>query len=283
MSTYEKIQMDNELPLKFEIIEIAKENHEIIHEHWHRSIEILVPIRGSFYIWDEGKNIKITKGEVYIVNCKNVHKIEGEKNENYKGYILQINHDFLVRCFKDIDSIYFQQIESKEVSEKLIHLLEEIEQHYKNIDEHKNVIIEAILMTIVHILLSNQKKTKYSSKILDSDKDRKRILEITKYIEKHYSENLSVNMLAEKFNFSYGHFARLFKKNLNMTVKEYITNIRINKCKEELLNTDHTIIDIALENGFPNIQSFYKEFKDIYDMTPARFRKISQNNIKNDT
>lgn len=278
MNTYEKIQMNKDLPLKFEVVEVTKEKQKVIHKHWHRSIEIIMPIEGSIHIWDEGKIVNVTKNEAYIINSKNVHSLKGDGNEDYKGYMLQVKYDFLIKCFKDMDYIFFEQIKSKELNEKIYDLLKEIELHYEEEDEHKNVIIEGILMMIIHILLSHQKRIKNSGKIMDSDRDKKRILGITKYIEDHYSEDISVNMLAKKFNLSYGHFERFFKKNLNMTVKQYITNVRINKCRDELLNTDYAIVYIALENGFPNIQSFYKEFNKVFNITPARFRKISQIN-----
>lgn len=275
MDIYEKIKLDNDIPIKFDYLEVTKDTEKNVEKHWHRSIELLIPLEGRLRVWISGRKLEVNEGEIFIINSREIHSVERDKSRDYKGYMIQIGYDFLISCFEDMDSIYFEQIESHNIRKEILDIIEKIRFYYKDNREHKKLAIEGYLHILVYILLSNQKKVRSDGKLIESDKNRDRIIKITKYIEEHYSENLTVEMIADNFNLSYGHFVRLFKENLNVTVKEYITNIRINKSRDQLISTDYPIVHIALESGFPNIQSFYKEFNKAYNMTPAKFRKIS--------
>ena len=46
------------------------------------------------------------------------------------------------------------------------------------------------------------------------------------------------------------------------------------------MNTDHSLCDIAFNNGFPNNKSFIKAFKTHYGMTPSEYRKKTKNDNK---
>ena len=59
MYKYEKVEHDNELPTKLHDFYIEDNIGEPIEKHWHRSIEILIPLYGSFILWINGNNIII--------------------------------------------------------------------------------------------------------------------------------------------------------------------------------------------------------------------------------
>lgn len=278
MDIYEKIKLDNDMPIRFKSFASIKDDLQFKEKHWHRSIEIIVVLKGELCIWVSGKNFLVNSGAIFIINSREEHFVYGDNNEDFNGYMFQIDYDFLVNCFKDIDSIYFEQIKKDEIKYKVLELIEKMKFYYEGDDEFKTLAIKGNLYILIRYLLSFQKRVRKDGKLILSDKNRDRILKITKYIDEHCSENLTIEMIAENFNLSYGHLVRFFKENLHMTVKEYITNIRMNRSKNQLINTDYPIVHIALENGFPNIQSFYKEFNKSYNITPAKFRKISQNN-----
>ena len=68
--------------------------------------------------------------------------------------------------------------------------------------------------------------------------------------------------------------AKIFKDNLNLTVKEYLNQIRLQHAKEDLVETDYPLIDIVYKNGFPNIKSFNKIFKELNNMSPKIYRNM---------
>ena len=91
MYKYEKVEHDNELPTKLHDFYIEDNIGEPIEKHWHRSIEILIPLYGSFILWINGNKVKITAGNIYIINSQDIHAIQAIEGERiYKGYALQI-------------------------------------------------------------------------------------------------------------------------------------------------------------------------------------------------
>ena len=110
MYKYEKIEYDNNLPTKLHDFFVENSSGVPVDKHWHRGIEIIVPLYGTFNLWINGDMVRIIAGKIYIINSQDIHAvhvIEGE--EIYKGYALQIGYDYLKECYHDIDKIYFQQ------------------------------------------------------------------------------------------------------------------------------------------------------------------------------
>lgn len=97
------------------------------------------------------------------------------------------------------------------------------------------------------------------------------------YIDKHLNEDLSVDTLSRVANFSKFHFHRQFSSYAGVNVYRYIQLMRLKRASYRLVfNEDALIIDIALEAGFENPESFSRAFKQIFGQTPSQFRKAPQ-------
>ena len=83
-------------------------------------------------------------------------------------------------------------------------------------------------------------------------------------------------MLGDVFGISSPYLAKLFKEKYQISMTEYITEIRIKNAKEQLKNTDYSILDIAKNNGFSNSTSFIRSFKKYVDMTPGMYRELTR-------
>lgn len=94
------------------------------------------------------------------------------------------------------------------------------------------------------------------------------------YIEQHYQEvELSPVDIAENMHFSTAHLNVLFRKETGATIKQYISDYRLQLSKKLLLNEHYKIVDIAERCGFSNANYFSKVFKNVEDMTPVEYRK----------
>jgi AraC family transcriptional regulator len=93
------------------------------------------------------------------------------------------------------------------------------------------------------------------------------------YIDKHLDEELSVESLSRVANFSKYHFHRQFSEYAGINVFRYIQLMRLRRASYRLVFSEHTrIIDIALEAGFENPESFSRAFKNMFGQTPSQFR-----------
>ena len=95
------------------------------------------------------------------------------------------------------------------------------------------------------------------------------------YIAEHYSETVELSKLAELSGLSEGHFCRVFKQYTHMRPVEYITNLRIERAKDLLLERPPlTVAEIAKQTGFSSPSYFSKTFRDKTGVTPETYRKM---------
>ncbi|MDR0450868.1 MAG: helix-turn-helix transcriptional regulator, partial [Treponema sp.] len=66
---------------------------------------------------------------------------------------------------------------------------------------------------------------------------------------------------------------RLFREELNLTLKSYVNSKRIEKAKDLLLNTNLKVQDIAAQLGYSHTQSFIAFFRQAVHCTPVEYRK----------
>ncbi len=95
---------------------------------------------------------------------------------------------------------------------------------------------------------------------------------ITKYVNEHYSENISLSELCDKLGYSVQYVSRAFKTQIGVNFSEYLKKVRVQKACSLLLSTDMTIQQIVNAVGYSNIAFFYKAFKKIMGETPMEFR-----------
>ena len=99
------------------------------------------------------------------------------------------------------------------------------------------------------------------------------IQEIQNFICCHYAENISLNSLAEQFFLHPNYLSRLFKEKTGQNFIDYLTEVRMEKVKELLKNSDRKIVEICDLAGYDNPRYFSKVFKQYTGMTPSEYRE----------
>lgn len=94
------------------------------------------------------------------------------------------------------------------------------------------------------------------------------------YIAAHYGEeDLSTAQIAEHFHFSPAYLNVLFKQEMKMTLKQYLSNYRLERAKKLLEQDYMKITEIAVRCGYANANYFAKVFRDSTGMTPVEYRE----------
>ncbi|EMH5182525.1 MULTISPECIES: AraC family transcriptional regulator [Serratia] len=102
----------------------------------------------------------------------------------------------------------------------------------------------------------------------------KRFAQVFDYIDRHLDEALTVEKLSEVAHFSRFHFQRQFSAYCGISVWRYIQWMRLKRASYRLAyNPLEPVIDIALDAGFQNPESFSRAFKQAFSQTPSQFRK----------
>jgi AraC family L-rhamnose operon transcriptional activator RhaR len=100
--------------------------------------------------------------------------------------------------------------------------------------------------------------------------------EVSHYIKSRYTENLTVQDVADYFFLSASHFQRTFKKLTGLSFTQYLQNVRIQKCCELLKSTDIPIYQIANQVGYQDMKFFHALFRKKTGVTPRQYRQNFQ-------
>lgn len=114
--------------------------------------------------------------------------------------------------------------------------------------------------------------TIYLSETENKNNYSKIVYEAERYIINHLSENLSVREIADHVFVSATYLCFLYKKQTGKTLKQFILDIRMQKAKSMLLDTNMKIGDIAASLGYMNQNYFTRIFVSYYGTTPSTFR-----------
>lgn len=101
----------------------------------------------------------------------------------------------------------------------------------------------------------------------------KTILSALEYINAHFSENISLTDVAEAINISKNYLCDIFKKELGVTFINYVTNLRIEKAKEYLSNTDMKMYEVSDAVGYSDYAYFSQIFKKHTGITLSAYRR----------
>jgi len=100
----------------------------------------------------------------------------------------------------------------------------------------------------------------------------KLICEILIYIDENIKSKITIEELENKFFYNRYYIMKLFKKEINLTIVEYINSIRIYNSILLIKNNNINFINIAFKNGFYSLEYFSETFKQITKLNPRKFK-----------
>lgn len=98
---------------------------------------------------------------------------------------------------------------------------------------------------------------------------------LTEFIEENIDKSITLAELAALVNVSRFHFTRLFKRSTGMTAISFVERCRIRRAQSLILETDLTLVEIALMTGFADQSHFTRRFHRHVGSTPAAFARES--------
>lgn len=112
--------------------------------------------------------------------------------------------------------------------------------------------------------------------ICELDEQHEFIIEAVHYIDDHFTDKLTLEMVASKVFMNPKYFSHVFKKELGISFTEYIMKLRIEHACHLLDTTNYPAYRISTECGFSDASYFNRVFCAQMDMTPQSYRKNKQ-------
>ncbi|EPR14033.1 response regulator transcription factor [Ruminiclostridium papyrosolvens] len=144
----------------------------------------------------------------------------------------------------------------------------------KFLEDESSFVNEDLWENINDVIGYLKKLKERSGSLLASSTELSNYLvrETVAYINKNYEKDISLKLLSDYLNVSEGYISRLFNKEMNMTVSNYINIKRVEKAKELLRKTTLKNYEIAERIGYKNHMHYNIVFKKLTNCTPSEYR-----------
>lgn len=97
--------------------------------------------------------------------------------------------------------------------------------------------------------------------------------EAVRFIHENYYKPLDLAMVSNHVSLNYAYFSNLFKKNIGKGFAEYLRDVRLDKARRLLAETEHKIVEVAAMVGYESYKSFTRAFRDVMNMQPTEYRQ----------
>ena len=104
-----------------------------------------------------------------------------------------------------------------------------------------------------------------------------RMLEIMNYMFENY-QNVTLRGLAHHFGYSEPYLCKLFREEVGSTFTQILRDFKLKQAKKLLQTTDKKLNEICDTIGYSDTTQFIRDFKQQYGNTPAKYRKVFQEN-----
>jgi len=273
---------DPHFPIKVHRIHCSRSGASLFPPHWHEHMEFLFFQRGEASISCSSSAIPVKAGDLIVVNSNELHSgVSLSDDLLYYAVIADISllysqsadavqTKFMAPITQN-RLLFRSKIESDEAVQSCMRsLIEEMERREFGYE----LSIKSCLYRLLAILVRGHVANVLTAHDYEArTAGLERLSPVLAYIETHYGEPLSVDLLARQTGLSRYHFSRLFKQLTGRTIMEYVNLTRINKAEALLLGTALTVSEIAAATGFNDLYYFSKTFKKYKNVPPSELRK----------
>ena len=232
--------------------------------HFHASIEFVYVESGEMTAILDGQSFRVTAGHMLLTSSYSVHCYRTEENQENKVIIMVIPLPSVPSLQKTLNKKAFNAVlyDARE-DQEITTLMKMLPDHWReyNAETCKGFSYAVLGLLMERVGLREQPATQQSGLMR----------EVLMYLQNNYQQPLRMENLARQFGYSKSRFSRLFHDHLGCSLIEYLSVLRCRQAAHLLLESDMTMLDIALNVGFECLRTFYRSFKNCYEMTPTQY------------
>lgn len=247
--------------------------------HWHDDVEFITIISGEMQYNINGEIILLKEGEGVFVNARQLH-FGYSDNKCDCEFICVLLHPILLCSSRSVEEKYvsslifnenipFCHLSGRSEWEKTVLSAVRYIYNVRN-DTASEMKIQRAFFDIWISLFENVvpcQKTK-----LSGNHHLSVLKDMIAFINDSYTEKVSLDMIAESGKVSKTGCCNIFRRYINKTPNEYLTELRLRKAMELLKNTDMTVLEISYAVGFSCASYFTETFRKFFGFTPTEYR-----------
>lgn len=280
---------DFEYPVGTYLVSFDAMHMGFVRWHWHDEMEISLVMSGRAEFMINDESFVLSEGQAIFFNHNILHAAHPVNNENciYVTIVFQpfflfgygqtkLAATYLTPVSSNPELRYVLFDGNEDFHKNVVTLLQEV--FSQNLHKPfgyeirtRNALSSFWLLLLEHLGTSDTSHSvdKSAQLTLDESRTKKAIL----FIQKHYSDTISLEDIAASIHVSKGECCRCFKRSMNLTPFEYLMKYRIfiaaGAIRENKLTS---IADLASSVGFNSSSYFNKLFKKYLNCTPTEYR-----------
>jgi len=226
--------------------------------HFHRAIELVYCIETQKPVSVRGEEMTLEEGELLLVPPLCSHIFPPKKNMHALCVVMPVSYSDLLE----------QQTEGKHIANLIVHdkgLAKDIYDHLCMLENCRTPLLRDSIYRYCLARLLEQVVLAEGKAAENSDF----AAEVLRYIQKHYAEKLTSEMVAAALGYNPCYFSSTFNRRFRMTFPAYLNGYRIDHAKSLLSKLPAA--EVAERVGFASPQSFYRNFKSITGKTPSEY------------
>lgn len=268
---------ENDLFLKMWQVQVDPADR-ILREHRHINFEVAVVLSGEGVYHTASGIHPMKQGDVFVFSGNEPHCITKILPGGLKLVNLHFNWQFFSRCCAAADrypNMFFAHSKGfcnrveRENARVLGDLLEKIMQELGQKDTQYDSAVGAYVNLLFVELLRHQGYYLPGEGI---HRAVDKIIQGVRYIDAHFTEDITLEQIAEKSGITPNYFTKLFRQCFQVKLWDYITAKRIDRAKGLLSAGDMTVLDIAVSCGFHNTANFNRAFLKFTGITPRAYK-----------
>ncbi|MBQ9166165.1 MAG: helix-turn-helix domain-containing protein [Oscillospiraceae bacterium] len=254
--------------------------------HWHEEMEFTLVRSGSVCYSIDLVDYELGEGDILLISPDTLHSAHQKEElsactDSIVFHFSLVGMDTQDACTERyIRPIYEGQIRIPAVVhpgepfyEELLNCFLSLWPCHHRAGPYRELLFKAEVLRLIHLVwqVSSGQIRQLPAREARMYEDKLKVA--LAYMQAHYAEPITVKELADQCGFSQVHFMNIFKAALGSTCIEYLIEYRLAFAAIDLKETDHSIMQVAMDNGFQNISYFNRIFKKRYHCTPSAYRR----------
>lgn len=228
--------------------------------HFHKNLELIYVMRGKLPLTVNENGLTVTEGECAMILSNQIHSFSVD-NETL-AWVVVFSEDFVPEF-----ASFIKDKQGKNIA-------------FRPDDEIAALITENLILGKASLLMKKSclyalcdqylKKTELEER---KGKNDDLICHILDYIEAHYSEDITLEKVAQEFGYEYHYLSRLLNRNYNIRFKHVVNEYRVDQAIKLLEKGEMSMTEISIQCGFQSIRSFNEVFRIVTGRAPSDYSK----------
>ncbi|MFV0362661.1 MAG: GH39 family glycosyl hydrolase [Suipraeoptans sp.] len=242
--------------------------------HLHKSIELLYIIEGDVQVVVEENIYNAKPEDIIVINTSKKHSYQADSDVLIAYFEIDFNQ--LCEILNTNQLLFWcnSVVDKNGAYDDIRRVIKQIFNQYYNKSEQGALVLIGQYYQMLRLLTENFRvDSGYAQFLSNRSNDENRQEKIAEYIALNYNKRISLQEMAKNLYMSVPYLSKYIKKQFGMNFSDYISDIRLLHAMDDLMYTDHTIMNVAIDNGFASANAFNELFRKRYNSTPSEYRK----------